>query len=243
MFAELFTASAMSALFQVIMIDLVLAGDNAIIIGLAAAGLPREQRAKVIFIGIAAATILRIGLALITTQLLGVVGLLLAGGLLLLWVSWKMWRELQSNSLANEAMAANALEGEPSNGNAPRKTLGQAVWQIIVADFSMSLDNVLAVGGAAREHPYVLVFGLALSIALMALAASWIARLLQRYHWIAYVGLAIIVYVAAEMIWRGWHQVAPHVPISSGTMGLMVAAIAVAGGGAVAFNMMRSQRT
>ncbi len=243
MFAELFTASAMSALFQVIMIDLVLAGDNAIIIGLAAAGLPREQRAKVTFIGIAAATILRIGLALITTQLLGVVGLLLAGGLLLLWVSWKMWRELQSNSLANEAMAANALEGEPSNGNAPRKTLGQAVWQIIVADFSMSLDNVLAVGGAAREHPYVLVFGLALPIALMALAASWIARLLQRYHWIAYVGLAIIVYVAAEMIWRGWHQVAPHVPISSGTMGLMVAAIAVAGGGAVAFNMMRRQRT
>ena len=243
MFAELFTASAMSALFQVIMIDLVLAGDNAIIIGLAAAGLPREQRAKVIFIGIAAATILRIGLALITTQLLGVVGLLLAGGLLLLWVSWKMWRELQSNSLANEAMAANALEGEPSNGMAPRKTLRQAVWQIIVADFSMSLDNVLAVGGAAREHPYVLVFGLALSIALMALAASWIARLLQRYHWIAYVGLAIIVYVAAEMIWRGWHQVAPLVPISSSTMGLMVAAIVVAGVGALAFNMMRKQRT
>jgi len=243
MFAELFTASAMSALFQVIMIDLVLAGDNAIIIGLAAAGLPREQRAKVIFIGIAAATLLRIVLALVTTQLLGVVGLLLAGGLLLLWVAWKMWRELQSNSLAQEAMAANALEGEPSNGHAPRKTLRQAVWQIIVADFSMSLDNVLAVGGAAREHPWVLVFGLALSIALMALAASWIARLLQRYHWVAYVGLAIIVYVAAEMIWRGWHQVAPLVPISSSAMAFSLVALAVAGGGALAFNMMRKQGT
>ncbi len=241
MFAEIFTASAMSALFQVIMIDLVLAGDNAIIIGLAAAGLPREQRAKVIFIGIAAATLLRIVLALVTTQLLGIVGLLLAGGLLLLWVAWKMWRELQSNAHAEEAMAANALEGEPSNGTAPRKTLRQAVWQIIVADFSMSLDNVLAVGSAARERPWVLVFGLALSIALMALAASWIARLLQRYHWVAYVGLAIIVYVAAEMIWRGWHQVAPLVPISSSMIALSIAVLAVAGGGLVAFNMMRKQ--
>jgi YjbE family integral membrane protein len=241
MFSEIFTASAMSALFQVIMIDLVLAGDNAIIIGLAAAGLPREQRAKVIFIGIAAATLLRIGLALITTQLLGVVGLLLAGGLLLLWVSWKMWRELQSGNLAAEAMAADALEGEPSDGGTPRKTLREAVWQIIVADFSMSLDNVLAVGGAAREHPWVLIFGLALSIALMALAASWIARLLQRYHWIAYVGLAIIVYVAAEMIWRGWQQVAPFVPVSSTTAITTVVALAIAGGGVLAYSMRRKR--
>ena len=210
MLAEIFTASAMTALFQVIMIDLVLAGDNAIVIGLAAAGLPKEQRAKVIFIGIAAATLLRIGLALITTQLLGVVGLLLAGGILLLWVSWKMWRELKANAHSEEEAAARALEGESTGAaHPPRKTLKQAVWQIIVADFSMSLDNVLAVGGAAREHPWVLVFGLALSIALMALAASWIARLLQKHHWVGYAGLAIIVYVAFEMIWRGWNQVEP----------------------------------
>ncbi len=206
MLAEIFSASALTALFQVIMIDLVLAGDNAIIIGLAAASLPKDQRAKVIFIGIAAATLLRIGMALITTQLLGVVGLLLAGGLLLLWVSWKMWRELKGTRHADEEAAARALEGE--NGvPVQRKSLKQAVWQIIVADFSMSLDNVLAVGGAAREHPWVLVFGLALSIALMALAASWIARLLQKHHWVAYVGLLIIVYVAVEMIWRGWNEV------------------------------------
>ena len=202
MFAEIFSASAFAALLQVIMIDLVLAGDNAVVIGLAAAGLPKEQRGKVIFIGIAAATVLRIGLALLTTQLLAVVGLLLAGGLLLLWVSWKMWREL-----SNAAHDGSSIEAQAAA--APRKTLGQAIWLIIVADFSMSLDNVLAVGGAAREHPSVLVFGLALSIALMGLAASWIANLLQRHRWIGYAGLAIIVYVALEMIWRGWQQVKP----------------------------------
>ena len=208
MFAEIFTMSALTALMQVIMIDLVLAGDNAIVIGLAAAGLPKEQRAKVIFIGIAAATVLRIALSLVTTQLLGMVGLLLAGGLLLLWVSWKMWRELSKGPHGEDA-ARDALDGVPASSHAQRKTLKQAVWQIIVADFSMSLDNVLAVGGAAREHPWVLVFGLALSIALMAFASAWIARLLHRHHWIGYVGLAIIVYVAIEMIWRGWHQVEP----------------------------------
>jgi len=224
MFAEIFTASAMTALFQVIMIDLVLAGDNAIVIGLAAAGLPKEQRAKVIFIGIAAATLLRIGLALITTQLLGVVGLLLAGGILLLWVSWKMWRELKAGGHAEEEHAAKMLDGEATNSHAPRKTLKQAIWQIIVADFSMSLDNVLAVGGAAREHPWVLVFGLALSIALMALAASWIARLLQKYMWIGYVGLAIIVYVALEMIWRGWNQVEPFAITTANNVASMAAA-------------------
>lgn len=215
MFAEMFSGPALTALMQVIMIDLVLAGDNAIVIGLAAAGLPKEQRAKVIFIGIAAATVLRILLALVTTQLLAVVGLLLAGGVLLLWVSWKMWRELHHSAHA-EAEAADALEGESAHSadripgaGAPRKTLKQAVWQIIIADLSMSLDNVLAVGGAAREHPWVLIFGLALSIALMALAAAWIARLLQRYRWIGYIGLAVIVYVALEMIWRGWRQVEP----------------------------------
>ena len=215
MFEEFLTASMFTALFQVIMIDLVLAGDNAIVIGLAAAGLPAHQRGKVIFIGIAAATILRIVLALVATQLLAIVGLLLAGGVLLLWVSWKMWRELHHSAHAEDD-AANALEGDAHAAHgglpgpaAPRKTFGQAAWQIVLADLSMSLDNVLAVGGAAREHPWVLVFGLALSIALMALAASYIARLLQRHRWIGFVGLAIIVYVSVEMIWRGWIEVAP----------------------------------
>jgi YjbE family integral membrane protein len=215
MLEEIFSASAMTALAQVIMIDLVLAGDNAIIIGLAAAGLPAHQRGKVIMIGILAATLMRIGLAGITTQLLGVVGLMLAGGILLLWVSWKMWRELRHSAKA-EDQAADLLEGQlhpDSRGipgaPAPTKTFRQAVWQIVVADLSMSLDNVLAVGGAAREHPWVLVFGLALSIALMAVAAGFIARLLQKHHWIAYVGLLVILYVALEMIWRGWNEVEP----------------------------------
>lgn len=211
MIAEFFTGPALTALLQVIFIDLVLAGDNAIVIGLAAAGLPREQRTKVIVIGIVFATVLRILLALVTTQLLAIVGLLLAGGILLLWVSWKMWREMHYTA-AEEDQAVDALEGEAANGAngaAPVKSFGQAVWQIIVADFSMSLDNVLAVGGAAREHPGVLVFGLALSIALMGLAATFIARLLEKYRWIAYIGLAVIVYVALDMIWRGWWQVRP----------------------------------
>jgi len=204
----------MTALFQVIMIDLVLAGDNAIVIGLAAAGLPAHQRGKVIMIGVLAATIMRIGLAGITTQLLGIVGLMLAGGILLLWVAWKMWREMHRNAHAEHA-AAEVLDGHAVSAAAPRKTFSQAVWQIVVADLSMSLDNVLAVGGAAREHPWVLVFGLALSIALMAVAAGFIARLLQKHHWIAYVGLAVILYVALEMIWRGWTEVEPF---ASGTV-------------------------
>jgi len=215
MFAEIFSPGAMSALLQVIMIDLVLAGDNAIVIGLAAAGLPKEQRSKVIFWGIVAATVLRILLALITTKLLGIVGLLLAGGFLLLWVAWKMWREMQHQAHA-EAEAVDALEGGGHSADsipgerAPRKTLRQAIWQILVADFSMSLDNVLAVGGAARDYPWVLVFGLVLSIALMGVAATFISRLLQRYHWIAYVGLAIIVYVALEMVWKGWKDLSAN---------------------------------
>jgi len=217
MFEEFLTASALTALFQVIMIDLVLAGDNAIIIGLAAAGLPAQQRGKVIFIGIAAATVLRIVLAMLATQMLAIVGLLLAGGVLLLWVSWKMWRELHL-SMHAEDDAANALDGDANAAHgdlpgdpAPRKTFRQAAWQIVIADLSMSLDNVLAVGGAAREHPWVLIFGLVLSIALMAIAASYIARLLQRHRWIGFAGLAVIVYVSLEMIWRGWVEVAPVV--------------------------------
>ncbi len=304
--SEILSAQALSALFQVIMIDLVLAGDNAIVIGLAAAGLPKQQRNKAILIGIMAATVLRILFAGLTTQLLQVVGLLLAGGILLLWVCWKMWRELRTthheerdatDALADEHVggggavaggpprktfaqaawqivvadvsmsldnvlavagaarehlwvlivglllaggilllwvcwkmwrelrtthaeehaAEEALEGHDLNqdgsvaSGAPRKTFAQAAWQIIIADVSMSLDNVLAVAGAAREHPYILAFGLLLSIALMGIAASFIARLLQRHRWIAYVGLAVILYVAIEMIYRGAMEVAPVV--------------------------------
>lgn len=213
---EVFTAAGFSALLQVIAIDLVLAGDNAIVIGLAAAGLPRELRAKAILVGIIAATVLRIGFATITTQLLNVVGLLVVGGLLLLWVSWKMWRELRMTDADDtniDEMLANAdLNADGTVGaGAPRKTFSQAAWQIVIADVSMSLDNVLAVAGAAREHPTVLVIGLILSIGLMGLAASFIARLLHKHRWIAYVGLAIILYVALEMIWRGGLEAWPVV--------------------------------
>ena len=211
--SEMFSADVLTAFLQVVMIDLVLAGDNAIVIGLAAAGLPKEQRNKAILVGIVAATVLRIVFAALTTQLLQIVGLLLAGGVLLLWVCWKMWRELRT-SQHDEEEAERALAGENGDyttGGMPRKTFAQAAWQIVIADVSMSLDNVLAVAGAARDHPYVLIFGLVLSIALMGLAASFIARLLQRHRWIAYVGLAVILYVALEMIYRGWLEVAPLV--------------------------------
>ncbi|MBN9079412.1 MAG: TerC family protein [Rhizobiales bacterium] len=208
--SEFLTPEALSALLQVIFIDLVLAGDNAIVIGLAAAGLPKHQRNKAILVGIVAATVLRIGFAAITTQLLQVIGLLLAGGVLLLWVCWKMWRELRAG---HSQEATDVLEGREASfdGSAPRKTFAQAAWLIIVADVSMSLDNVLAVAGAAREHLTVMVFGLVLSIALMGLAATYIARLLQRYRWIAYAGLAIILYVALEMIYRGGQEVLAYI--------------------------------
>lgn len=206
--SELVSAEALSAFFQVIFIDLVLAGDNAIVIGLAASGLPREQRNKAILVGIIAATVLRILFASITTWLLAIVGLLVAGGILLLWVCWKMWRELRTTATeshaAEEALADADLNhsGGIAEG-APRKTFAQAALQIIIADVSMSLDNVLAVAGVAREHAWVLVFGLALSVAFMGLAAAIIARLLGRFHWIAYVGLAIIFYVSLRMIFDG----------------------------------------
>jgi len=212
---EIFNVEILSTLLQVIMIDLALAGDNAIVIGLAAAGLPKEQRSKAILFGIIAATVLRILFAAITTQLLAIVGLLLAGGLLLLWVCWKMWHELRTPEheiqAAEEALSDSDLNasGAVADG-APRKTLKQAAIQIIIADLSMSLDNVLAVAGAARDHPWVLVFGLGLSIALMGLAATFIARLLQKYRWIAYLGLVVILYVALEMIYRGGLEVWPY---------------------------------
>ncbi|RUU08838.1 TerC family protein, partial [Mesorhizobium sp. M7A.T.Ca.TU.009.01.3.2] len=201
---------------QVIAIDLVLAGDNAIVIGLAAAGLPAEQRKKAILLGVVAATVLRIGFAAITVKLLAIVGLLLAGGILLLWVCWKMYRELRT-SHADELEATEALSNSDLNndqavaGKTKRKTLGQAALQIVVADVSMSLDNVLAVAGAARDHFPVLIIGLVLSIALMGLAATFIAKLLHRHRWIAYVGLLIIFYVAVDMIYRGAVEVWPHV--------------------------------
>jgi YjbE family integral membrane protein len=202
---EFLSTDVLNGLLQVVLIDLVLAGDNAIVIGLAAAGLPQAQRGKAILIGIVAATVLRILFAGLTTQILQIVGLLFAGGILLLWVCWKMWRELRASSAepieAKEAAGA-VVAGINAEGK-PRKTLVQASWQIIVADVSMSLDNVLAVAGAAREHPVVMIFGLGLSVAMMGVAASFIARLLQNHRWIAYVGLAVILYVAVEMIFRG----------------------------------------
>ncbi|MER8579015.1 TerC family protein [Mesorhizobium sp. M1423] len=213
---QIFTAAGFSALLQVIAIDLVLAGDNAIVIGLAAAGLPVEQRKRAILIGVVAATVLRIGFAAITVTLLQIVGLLLAGGILLLWVCWKMYRELRT-SHADEVEATEALSNSDINsdnmvaGKARKKTLGQAALQIVIADVSMSLDNVLAVAGAARDHFQVLVIGLVLSIALMGLAASFIAKLLHRHRWIAYIGLLIIFYVALDMIYRGAVEVLPHV--------------------------------
>jgi YjbE family integral membrane protein len=205
---ELFSSQSLTALFQVVMIDLVLAGDNAIVIGLAAAGLPDDQRKKAILAGILAATVLRIGFASITVQLLQVIGLLLAGGVLLLWVCWKMWRELRnSHHHQPKFQDLSAARTMDAAGAGHQKTLGQAIWQITIADVSMSLDNVLAVAGAAREHPVILIFGLGLSIALMGFAASFIARLLEKHRWVAYVGLLIILYVAFDMSYRGAMEV------------------------------------
>lgn len=204
---HLITPEAITAFFQVIAIDLVLAGDNAVVIGLAAAGLPKANRGKVILIGILAATVLRIVFAVLATEFLKILGLLLAGGILLLWVCWKLWRDL--GQAPHDPDAEPAGEAEALARGMKRKTFGQAVWQIVVADLSMSLDNVLAVAGAARDHPLVLAAGLILSIALMGLAASFIARLLHRYRWIAYLGLAVILYVSLDMIVRGALEVWP----------------------------------
>ena len=194
----------LSALVQVVVVDLVLAGDNAIVVGIAVAGLPAQQRWRVMILGIAAATLLRVVFAAFTVQLLEIIGLLLAGGLLLLWVCWKLWRELRSGRMIEMGSATEVAADSETRSAAPPKTMSQAVTQIIVADVSMSLDNVLAVAGIAREHAtWVLIFGLGLSVAFMGLAAAVIARLLARYHWIAYVGLAIILYVSLRMIFDG----------------------------------------
>jgi YjbE family integral membrane protein len=193
------------ALAQVVMIDLVLAGDNAIIVGVAASRVAPEIRAKVIFWGIAAAVALRIAFAAVTVQLLEIIGLTLAGGVLLLWVCWKMYREMHSHQVRAHPAGA-AVSGYEADG----KTMSfwAAVTQITIADVSMSLDNVLAVAGAAKGHTWVLVAGLGLAVVLMAVAATYIAKLLARFPWITWVGLAIIVYVALDMMWRGSLEVA-----------------------------------
>jgi YjbE family integral membrane protein len=205
-FASHLTPEAITAFFEILVIDIVLAGDNAIVVGALAAGLPAEQRKKVIMIGVAAALVLRIGFALITTQLLQIVGLILAGGLLLLWVAWKMWRELRHSG---QSKGSPEVEGDEHSGLKPSTSFASAAWGVALADVSMSLDNVLAVAGAAKDHPQILVFGLVLSVILMGVAANVIARYIERYRWIAYVGLAVIVWVALKMIWEGWHDVAP----------------------------------
>jgi len=205
-FSNIGEPAELAAFIQVLMIDLVLAGDNAIVVGALAAGLPPEQRRKVILIGVLAALVLRVGFALIVTQLLQVVGLILAGGILLLWVAWRMWRDLRHEG---ESAGSPEIDGDENSGIRSAKSFAGAVWAVAVADVSMSLDNVLAVAGAAREHPGILIVGLIFAVALMGIAANVIAKYIERYRWIAYVGLAVILWVAAKMIWEGWHDVAP----------------------------------
>jgi len=206
-FSNIGSPAALAAFVQVLMIDIMLAGDNAIVVGALAAGLPADQRRKVIMIGIVAALVLRIVFALMVTWLLGIVGLVLAGGLLLLWVAFKMWRDLRH---AGESPGSAEVTGDEHSGLRPAKSFAAAAWAVAVADVSMSLDNVLAVAGAAREHPGILIVGLILSVALMGVAANILAKYIERYRWIAWLGLAVIVYVAGKMIWDGWHDVHPY---------------------------------
>jgi YjbE family integral membrane protein len=205
---SLISASAVTAFFEILFIDIVLAGDNAIVVGALAAGLPAEQRKKVILIGVAAALVLRIAFALVVSQLLQVVGLVLAGGILLLWVAWRMFRELRHK---DESGGSDEVAGDEHSGLKPAKSFASAAWGVALADVSMSLDNVLAVAGAARDHPYVLVFGLILSVLLMGLAANLIAKYIDRYRWIAWGGLLVILWVACKMIYEGAGHVAPHI--------------------------------
>lgn len=194
--------SEISAFFQIVLIDLAMSAENAVVVGMAAAGLPAEKRHKAVFLGIVAATVLRIVFAVFAVQLLGIIGLVLAGGLLLLWVAWKMYRQLR-----NPFQSESAPMTEGTSVEVPRKTMREAITQIVVADVSMSLDNVLGVAGAARDHVWVLVVGLALSVLLMGLAATAVVKLLHRFRWIAFVGFLVVLYVALSMIWEGGHQV------------------------------------
>jgi YjbE family integral membrane protein len=204
--AGLISASALTAFFEILFIDIVLAGDNAIVVGALAAGLPAEQRKKVILIGVIAALVLRIAFALVVSQLLQIVGLVLAGGILLLWVAWRMFREIRHKG---ESAGSEEVSGDEHSGLAPAKSFASAAWGVALADVSMSLDNVLAVAGAAKDHPWVLVFGLILSVLLMGAAANIIARYIDRYRWIAWVGLLVILWVALKMIYEGAGHVAP----------------------------------
>lgn len=204
----LISAGAVAAFFEILFIDIVLAGDNAIVVGALAAGLPADQRKKVIMIGVAAALVLRIAFALVVSQLLQIVGLVLAGGILLLWVAWRMYREIRHK---DESAGSGEIAGDERSGLRPAKTFASAAWGVALADVSMSLDNVLAVAGAAKDHPWVLVFGLVLSVLLMGLAANFIARYIDRYRWIAWGGLAVILWVACKMIYEGAGHVAPHI--------------------------------
>jgi YjbE family integral membrane protein len=222
-----FSSSQLWALVVVVGIDIALAGDNAVVVGMAAAGLPPEQRRRAIIIGIAAAALLRIVFALMTTWLLEITELVFVGGLLLVWVCWKMYQELRASREASSEHAAEAFDAKP-------KTFAQAMYQITIADVSMSLDNVLAVAAAAKEHPYIMAFGLLLSVVLMGVAASYIARLLDRHRWIGWVGLALIVYVSLAMLWEGWPGVARHFDLSPnpivvvGAIGAAIAAYVAA---------------
>ena len=205
-FSNITEPAALAAFGQVLMIDIMLAGDNAIVVGALAAGLPADQRKKVILIGIIAALVLRIFFALLVTQLMQIVGLILAGGILLLWVSWKMYREIRHSG---ESGGSAEIGGDEHSGLRPAKSFAGAAWAVALADVSMSLDNVLAVAGAARDHPGILIIGLLLSVALMGLAANFIAKYIDRYRWIAWVGLIVIVWVAGRMIYEGFvdHEV------------------------------------
>ena len=205
--ADVFTSAGLATLVQVILIDLTMAGDNVVIMGTIASGLPQRDRRRVIMLGVGIALVFLIGFALAATWLLHLTGLLLAGGLLLLWVAYNMWRQLKPSPIviADDPSTAE-IEGPPAS-----KTFIQAAIQVTLADLSMSLDNVLAVAAAAREHPTVLFIGLAFSVSLMGLAANLVARLVQRYHWVAWGGLVMILYVALKMVWEGWQQLAPLV--------------------------------
>jgi YjbE family integral membrane protein len=215
-FQNIGSASALAAFGTVVLLDIALAGDNAIIVGALAAGLPPEQRKKVIAIGILAALLLRIVFAvavLYGLERFKEYGLVLGGGLLLLWVAWKMYRELRPKRAPG---GADDVSGDEHSGITPAKSFASAAWAVAIADVSMSLDNVLAVAGAAREHPGIMVIGLILSVALMGIAANVIAKYIERYRWIAWIGLAIIVYVAGKMIWDGWHDFAPTMRVLVG---------------------------
>lgn len=205
-FSNIGSPAALAAFGQVLMIDVLLAGDNAIVVGALAAGLPPQQRQRVIMIGIIAALVLRIGFALVVTQLMQIVGLILAGGLLLLWVAFKMWRELHPK---RGGETPGDSSDDDISGLRPAKSFAGAAWAVAIADVSMSLDNVLAVAGAARDHPGILIIGLVLSVALMGIAANFIAKYIERFRWIAYLGLAVIIYVAFKMVYDGIvdHQV------------------------------------